>query len=101
MKGDHPVVGIFGHYGNHNLGDESIIQASISQVRKRLPAVEVCCFSLRPGDSSRRHQVEAYSIRHCTQPGPIQPVQAPVTETMPWHVYAEQLAAGCDPDDYT
>lgn len=101
MKSDHPVVGIFGHYGNRNLGDESIIKASINHVRKRLPNVEVVCFSLRPGDSSRRHQVEAYSIRHCTEPGPIQPVDAPAIETMPWRVHAEQLASGINPDEYS
>jgi polysaccharide pyruvyl transferase WcaK-like protein len=102
MKDNNAVVGVFGHYGNHNLGDEAIIQASISQIRKRLPGAEVCCFSLRPRDTARRHQVESYGIRFTTEgSGPIQPEEAPPSEHMPWNVYAKKLAENIDPDDFS
>ena len=102
MKSDHPVVGVFGHYGNHNLGDESIIEASISHIRLRLPNAEICCFSLRPKDSARRHQLESYGIRFVSEGyGPLKPEQAPPADNMPWHIHAEKVAQGINPDDYS
>ncbi len=56
-------IGIFGHYGNLNLGDEAIIEATIAGVRRRFSGAEVVCFSMNPADSSRRHGVEAVPIR--------------------------------------
>ncbi len=56
-------IGIFGHYGNLNLGDEAIIEATIAGVRRRFRAADVVCFSMNPADSSRRHGVDAVPIR--------------------------------------
>lgn len=57
-------IGIFGHYGNRNLGDESIIEAVIANLRERLPDAELVCLSINPADSRDRHQVEAFPIRY-------------------------------------
>jgi len=32
-------IGILGHYGNKNLGDEAIIEAMIANIKKRSPDV--------------------------------------------------------------
>jgi polysaccharide pyruvyl transferase WcaK-like protein len=57
-----PKIGVFGHYGNRNLGDESIIAAVIENVRSRVPEADVIGFSLRPLDTAARHRIPAYSI---------------------------------------
>ncbi len=56
-------IGIFGHYGNRNLGDEAIIQAVMQNLKKRLPKAELVGFSLNPEDTASRHGVEAFPIR--------------------------------------
>ncbi|MEL6949391.1 MAG: polysaccharide pyruvyl transferase family protein [Pseudomonadota bacterium] len=61
-------VGIFGHYGNANLGDEAITQAAIESVRRHIPGAEIACFSINPADSAARHEVPAYPIRNMTPP---------------------------------
>ena len=60
------AVGIFGHYGNENLGDEAIISAVIQQVRKRIPEATLYGFSLNPDDTKKRHNIESYAIRRTT-----------------------------------
>lgn len=56
-------VGVWGHYGNQNLGDEAIIEAVLHQLRRRMPQARLCCFSINPDDSAQRHGVDAYPIR--------------------------------------
>lgn len=56
-------VGVFGHFGNENLGDESIIAALFSNLRSRIRQAEFIAFSLRPDDTTKRHGVAAYPIR--------------------------------------
>jgi polysaccharide pyruvyl transferase WcaK-like protein len=56
-------IGVFGHYGNTNIGDEAIIQAVIQNIKKRRPQALIACFSLRPEDSAIRHEVMAFPIR--------------------------------------
>lgn len=58
-----PVVGIFGHYGNENLGDEAIIAALIARIRAERSDTDIRCFSIHPRDSSLRYGVAAYPIR--------------------------------------
>lgn len=60
------TIGVFGHYGNENLGDEAIIEASIRNIRKRLPHVHIVCFSLGPVDTATRYGVPAHPIRYTT-----------------------------------
>lgn len=56
-------VGVFGHFGNENLGDESIIQALFTNLRLRIQHAEFVAFSARPDDTTRRHGVTSYPIR--------------------------------------
>jgi polysaccharide pyruvyl transferase WcaK-like protein len=57
------AVGVFGHYGNKNLGDEAIIQAVLDNLSARMPNAKLSCFSINPEDSASRYQVPAYPIR--------------------------------------
>lgn len=66
--GSPPVVGIFGHYGNENLGDEAIIEALIARIRAERPDTDIRCFSIHPRDSSLRYGVLAYPIRISGEP---------------------------------
>lgn len=57
-------IAIFGHYGNQNMGDEAIIEAAISNMRKHVPGSEVVCMSINPFDSAERHGVDSFPIRN-------------------------------------
>ncbi|MGH8611484.1 MAG: polysaccharide pyruvyl transferase family protein [Gammaproteobacteria bacterium] len=57
-------IGIFGHYGNHNLGDEATIEAVVQNLRQRLPEAKLYGFSVVPSDTSQRYNVPAYGIRY-------------------------------------
>jgi polysaccharide pyruvyl transferase CsaB len=50
-------VGISGSYGGLNLGDEAILEAIITELRRALP-VEITVFSRHPEDTLARHHVE-------------------------------------------
>jgi polysaccharide pyruvyl transferase WcaK-like protein len=56
-------VGILGHVGNKNLGDEAIIAAVIQGVRRRCPDAWLCGFTANPDDTSARHGIAAYPLR--------------------------------------
>jgi len=56
-------IGILGHYGVHNLGDEAIVTAVIQSVRRFLPDAAICCFCLYPDDTQQRHGVPSFPIR--------------------------------------
>jgi polysaccharide pyruvyl transferase WcaK-like protein len=58
-----PVIGIFGHYGNQNLGDEAIIQAILQNLRARHPNAIFYGFSACPEDTAERYQISAFPIR--------------------------------------
>ncbi len=60
-------VGVFGHYGHRNLGDESITEAVIQNVRQRCPTVEFAGFSMDPEDTALRYGIPAYGIRQGTR----------------------------------
>lgn len=63
------TIGVFGHYGNENLGDEAIVEASIRNIRKRLPDARIICFSLRPNDTEARYGLQAYPVRNTVNGG--------------------------------
>jgi polysaccharide pyruvyl transferase CsaB len=50
-------VGISGSYGGLNLGDEAILEAIVTELRRALP-VEITVFSRNPEDTLARHCVE-------------------------------------------
>lgn len=58
------TIGIFGHAGTGNLGDEAIITSTIQNLRARCPDARVLGFTIRPEDTARRHGIVAYPIRH-------------------------------------
>jgi len=55
-------IGIFGHYGNKNLGDEAIIEATIAGVTRHFDKPTITCYSVSPEDTAERHGVQAFSI---------------------------------------
>ena len=55
-------IGIFGHVGNGNLGDEAIIAAVIQNIKRRVPSAEICGFTTNPADTRDRHKVVAFPI---------------------------------------
>jgi polysaccharide pyruvyl transferase WcaK-like protein len=60
-------VGVLGHFGDSNLGDEAIIEAFVTRVRREWPAGEVRIFSMHPADSRRRYRCEAHALRRATE----------------------------------
>ena len=61
-----PRIGILGHVGNGNLGDEAIIAAVIESIRRRVPAADICCFTSNPADTRARHGVPSFPLRRAT-----------------------------------
>lgn len=53
---------MLGHYGNRNLGDESIIAAVIENIRLRFPRASIVCFSIDPADTRQRHGVTCFPV---------------------------------------
>jgi polysaccharide pyruvyl transferase WcaK-like protein len=82
-----PAIGVLGHYGNANLGDEAIIQAVMDEIRRRWPDAAVYAISNNPGDSAARYGVPAVSVYHGglvePPPGPVAPPEAPATSASP------------------
>ena len=66
-------VGILGHVGNKNLGDEAIIAAVIQGVRRRCPDAWLCGFTVNPDDTTARHGIAAHPLRR----GHVRPGAAP------------------------
>lgn len=56
-------IGVFGHYGHQNMGDEAITQAVIQNMSRRCPSVRLSGFSMNPEDTARRYGIPAYAIR--------------------------------------
>src|SRR5437870_1715276 len=55
-------IGVFGHVGNQNLGDEALIAAVLQNVRRRCPDAELCSFTAHPEDTEQRHRIPAFPI---------------------------------------
>jgi polysaccharide pyruvyl transferase WcaK-like protein len=56
-------IGILGHVGNGNLGDEAIFAAVIQHLRRRHPTAELYAFTSNPRDTQARHLIPAFPIR--------------------------------------
>lgn len=56
-------IGVFGHVGNKNLGDEALFAAVVQNVRRRYPDVKICGYSINPHDTQERHKIPAFPIR--------------------------------------
>lgn len=79
-------IGILGHVGNKNLGDEAIIAAVIENIRKRIPDAHIIGYTANPEDTKARHKIPAFPIRRLvltkrnTKPNAF-PVQGTVSGT--------------------
>ncbi len=58
-----PVVALFGHTGNENLGDEAITESVIANLTERLPGVTFKLFTIVPEDSKKRHGFDSFALR--------------------------------------
>ncbi|SEA44756.1 hypothetical protein SAMN05660420_02089 [Desulfuromusa kysingii] len=56
------VIGIFGHYGNKKIEDETFILSVIQNLYLRIPNVEIECFSINSIDSSTSYNMTSYPI---------------------------------------
>jgi polysaccharide pyruvyl transferase WcaK-like protein len=56
-------IGVFGHTGNENLGDESITTAVIQNIRRRFEGADIVVFSIVPSDTCKRHDLPAFPLR--------------------------------------
>jgi polysaccharide pyruvyl transferase WcaK-like protein len=57
------VIGVLGHVGNMNLGDEALIAAVIQNVQRHYPDAEIRGFTIHPEDMHQRHKILAFPIR--------------------------------------
>ena len=55
-------IGIVGHYGVGNLGDDTVVAILINKIREHYPNAEVLGFSLKPADTEWRHGIRAFPI---------------------------------------
>ena len=72
-------IGIFGHYGNENLGDEAIIEAMVQNMRARWPSSQLYGFSINPRDTQQRYGISAFPIRQIS--GPVSQASLPSKPT--------------------
>jgi polysaccharide pyruvyl transferase WcaK-like protein len=56
-------IGVFGHYGDLNLGEEATIEAVIYNITQIAPDAVVQCFSIYPDDSRERHKLVSFPIQ--------------------------------------
>jgi polysaccharide pyruvyl transferase WcaK-like protein len=63
MKTSLKRIGILGHVGNGNLGDEAIIAAVIQNLRECCPEAEICGFTTNPEDTEQRHRIRSFPLR--------------------------------------
>ena len=62
-------IGVFGHYGNFNYGDESIVAAVIQNIIKYVSDAEIWAFSINPEDTHQRYNIPSFPIRNLRRPG--------------------------------
>ncbi len=59
---DTPNIGILGHVGNRNLGDEALIASTIDGLRNRLPNANFLAYTANPADTALRYRLTAYPL---------------------------------------
>lgn len=64
-----PKIGIWGHYGGANQGDELVVTTLIANIRDRLPNAEIIGFSMNPADTRQRHGIVAFPLRESARGG--------------------------------
>ncbi|OUR99158.1 hypothetical protein A9Q81_11300 [Gammaproteobacteria bacterium 42_54_T18] len=63
-------IGVFGHYGNQNLGDEAITTATIQNIQRHFPDAEIVGLSVKPDDTAERYGIDTYPIRNIKRSAP-------------------------------
>jgi len=56
-------IALLHHIGCGNLGDDAIIDAVVSNIRRRWDNAEIAVFSMNPADSAKRHGITSFPIR--------------------------------------
>jgi len=56
------TIGVLGHYGTGNLGDEATIAAGVENVRSRCATAVIYGFSVDPDDTAARHKIVAFPV---------------------------------------
>ena len=62
-------IGIWGHYGGCNQGDELVVTTLIANIRARVPDAEIVGYSLNPADTRERHGIPALPLRRSAYEG--------------------------------
>jgi polysaccharide pyruvyl transferase WcaK-like protein len=70
LTATHPVrrIGLISPYSGGNLGNAAIISATITNIRKRIPGVEIVGITLNPDDTRRRHGIQAFPLAGVSRP---------------------------------
>jgi polysaccharide pyruvyl transferase WcaK-like protein len=66
-------IGVFGHVGNKNLGDEATIAATIQNIRRWYPNAEIVGFTSNPKDTEECHGIPAVPLRRLERRRPSAP----------------------------
>lgn len=61
-------IGVFGHYGNMNLGDEITFTATVQNIALHMPHAVIEGFTLNPSSTCLRNGIESFPIRSTTNP---------------------------------
>jgi polysaccharide pyruvyl transferase WcaK-like protein len=72
-------IGILGHVGTRNLGDEAIMAAVIQQIRERCPDAEIIGYTTDPEDTHQRHGITAFPVRRGAPEGDGDAITQPST----------------------
>ncbi len=57
------TIGVLGHVGNGNLGDEAIMAATFQNIREQCPGAAIRAFTIVPEDTEARHGVPSFPLR--------------------------------------
>ena len=90
------AIGILGHIGQKNLGDESIFSAVIENLRNRMPQARIYGFTINPTDTFERHGIRSFPIRRIpkseTSEGSEEPSMGKeIHESRPFPVYYDRF----------
>ena len=56
-------IGVIGHGGTKNLGDEALFATVLQNIRRRIPNAEVVGFTINPQDTTERNGIPCFPIR--------------------------------------
>ena len=65
---ERPTIGLLSPCGWGNLGDAAIQEVTIAAVRSRWPEARIVAFTSNPGDTRRRHGIEAHPLSGFERP---------------------------------